>query len=315
MSVLISVIICTHNRAYYLPKAIQSLIDQRFNPNHFEVIVIDNCSTDDTEVIVKQNARENLRYVYESQLGLSYARNTGWRKAQGKYVAYLDDDAIACPLWLSTILDVFETIQPQPGCVGGKADPIWEATRPYWLSDELITGLTVIDWSPTPKFLPDLSQQWLVGTNIAFPKAVLEECGGFIDGLDRSGKHLLSGGDVFLEKKLVQAGYSCYYHPKMAIGHHIQQSRLDKKWFIRRYFWQGVSDAVMQLIEESPSRFQRVSSAITRTIAFILVPTQITCLLSNSNDPKRFTQRCFALIKLGHIVGLLGLAHKPSNKS
>ena len=56
-------------------------------------------------------------------------------------------------MWLSTILDVFETVQPQPGCVGGKADPIWEETRPYWLSDELITGLSVIDWSPTPQIL------------------------------------------------------------------------------------------------------------------------------------------------------------------
>ncbi len=312
MSILISVVICTHNRSQYLKKALQSLIDQQFPPENYEIIVVDNCSTDATKNVVEQFARENLRYVYETRLGLSYARNTGWQKAQGEYVAYLDDDAIACRLWLSTIVDVFETVQPQPGCVGGKADPIWEATRPDWLSDELVTGLTVIDWSPTPQVLPDLSRQWLVGANIAFPKAVLEQLGGFIDGLDRSGKNLLSGGDVFLEKQIFQAGYSCYYHPQMAVGHHIQKSRLEKQWFVRRYFWQGVSDAVVQLIEESPSRLGRFSSAILRTSKLMLVPTQITSLLSDNNNPKQFTERCFTLIKLGHIVGLLGLAHKPS---
>ncbi|ACK72617.1 glycosyl transferase family 2 [Gloeothece citriformis PCC 7424] len=312
MNILISVVICTHNRSQYLAKAIQSLLNQQFPLENYEIIIIDNCSTDQTKEVVEQLAGKNLRYIYEPTLGLSYARNTGWKNAQGKYVAYLDDDAIACPLWLSTILEVFETVQPQPGCVGGKAEPIWEAPRPNWLSDELVTGLTVIDWSPTPQVLPDLSRQWLVGANIAFPKAVLEKLGGFIDGLDRSGKHLLSGGDVFLEKQIAQAGYSCYYHPQMAVSHHIQQSRLDKKWFIRRYFWQGVSDAVVQLIEESPSRSKRLFLAILRTINLLLVPSQITSFLYNSDDKNQFTERCFTLIKLGHIAGLLGLAHKPS---
>lgn len=304
-TVFISAVICTHNRADYLPKAIHSLLNQTISKEKYEIVVVDNCSSDSTKTIVEQFSGGIVRYVYEPNLGLSYARNTGWRSAQGKYVAYLDDDAIACPVWLDKILEVFETITPSPGCVGGKAEPIWEASRPRWLSNELITGLTVIDWSDTPQVLSDLSQTWLVGANIAFPKQVLEQINGFIDGLDRAGKNLLSGGDVFLEKQIIKAGYSCFYHPEITIGHHIQKSRLDQQWFIRRYYWQGVSDAVVQLIEESPSFRQRIYSAFVKAVNLLRSHKKISSLLLPRSDPKQFTEKCFTLIELGHIVGLL----------
>jgi glycosyltransferase involved in cell wall biosynthesis len=311
MSIEISVIICTHNRAKYLPKAIQSLLDQPFLPDRYEIIVVDNCSTDSTKTIVEQYAAQEqyaahtIRYVYEQTLGLSYARNTGWQKAQGSYVAYLDDDAIAFSNWLSTISEVFTSITPQPGCVGGRAEAIWEADRPSWLADELVPGLTVIDWSKTPFAIPDLAHHWLVGANIAFPKKVLEQTGGFINGLDRAGKNLLSGGDIFLEKQILKAGYSCFYHPDMAIGHHIQKTRLEQQWFIRRYYWQGISDAVAHMLEESPSLKQRTHSILSRTVTLMKSPRKITRLLLPQNDPQEFKEKCFTLIELGHIVGLV----------
>jgi len=308
MSILISAIICTHNRAGYLPKAIQSLLDQPTPKDTYEIVIVDNCSTDSTKEVVEKFSRatKNFRYIYESTLGLSHARNAGWRNARGKYVAYLDDDAIACPIWLDKILEVFETVSPRPGCVGGKAQPLWEAPRPTWLSDELATGLTVIDWSDTPHALLDLSQEWLVGANIAFPREVLELVGGFTSGLDRAGKKLLSSGDVFLEKQILKAGYSCFYHPEIAIGHHIQKSRLEKRWFIRRYYWQGISDAAMQLLEETPSTRERLRLAISKTFRLLRTPKKLMSLVLPGNDPKQFTEKCFTLIKIGQIAGLLG---------
>lgn len=311
MSLLASVVICTHNRANYLTKAIQSLLDQTLSSETFEIIVVDNCSTDSTKEVVEQFSNQaNIRYVYEPTLGLSYARNAGWRSANSEYVAYLDDDAIACPVWLEKIVEVFATVTPRPGCVGGKAKPIWEADRPNWLSNELVTCLTVIDWSDTPHVIPDLSQQWLVGANIAFPKEVLEQMGGFIAGLDRAGKNLLSGGDVFLEKQIMQAGYSCFYHPEITVHHHIQSSRLTKLWFVRRYYWQGLSDAMMQLIEESPARVGRLQLAASRLFGLVRSSKKIPTLLLPTDDPKQFTDKCFTLIEVGHIVGLLGAVNQ-----
>lgn len=307
MGLVISAIICTHNRATYLPKAIQSLVDQTIAKDKYEILVVDNCSTDSTrEEAARFSRRADIRYVYEPTLGLSHARNTGWRNAKGRYAAYLDDDAIACPVWLETIIEVFETVVPRPGCVGGKVEPIWEAPRPAWLSDDLVTSLTVIDWSPRPFALPDLRQQWLAGANIAFPVEILERLGGFVSGLDRAGKKLLSSGDVFLEKQIVQAGWSCFYHPAMAVAHHIQKARLEQSWFIRRYYWQGLSDAAMQLLAEAPSRSERLRLASVKALELLRSPRQLLNLARPTDNPKRFTEKCFTWIAVGHIAGLLG---------
>jgi glycosyltransferase involved in cell wall biosynthesis len=312
MNPMISAIVCTHNRAAYLNKALQSLVDQSLRQDRYEILVVDNCSMDSTkDVIAEFSSVKNLHYCHEAQLGLSYARNTGWRAAKGRYVAYLDDDAIACPTWLETIVDVFETVTPRPGCIGGKTSPIWEAPRPTWLSDELVSGLTVIDWSETPQTLPDLTRQWLVGANLAFPVDILQEVGGFTSGLDRRGSRLLSSGDIFLEKQILKAGYSCFYHPLIAVEHHIPRTRLEKSWFMRRYYWQGISDATMQLIEENPSPVRRLRIAASKALTLGRSPRKLMSLVSFTQEPKGFTERCFTLIALGQIMGLLGVAQRP----
>lgn len=308
MNILISAIICTHNRATYLAKAIQSLMDQRMPKDKYEIIVVDNCSTDSTKEVVAQFVgTNNIRYVYESNLGLSFARNTGWRNARGRYVAYLDDDAIACQGWLEKISEVFETVKPKPGCVGGRVEPVWESARPGWLSDWLLHGLAIIDWK-TPHVLTNLSAEWLVGANIAFPVEILQCVGGFTSNLDRVGNNLLSSGDVFLEKQIMKMGYSCFYHPDIVVGHHIFGSRLNQSWFIRRYYWQGVSDAVMQLLQERPSPLKRLCFAFSLAKILFESREKVMTLLLPTTDPDRFTQRCFAFIKLGHIYGLLRVA-------
>jgi len=309
VNIIISAVICTHNRSGYLIKAIQSLVDQQLSKDKYEIIVVDNRSTDATkEVVERFTGKSNIRYIYEPNLGLSYARNTGWRNARGKYVAYLDDDAIACPVWLDKILEVFETVTPGPGCVGGRTEPIWESARPKWLSDWLLHGLAIINWSEIPHVLTNLSAEWLVGANIAFPVDILGKAGGFIPSLDRVGNNLLSSGDVFLEKQIAQMGYPCFYHPNIAIGHHIFESRLNQGWFIRRYYWQGVSDAVMHILQENPSIYQRLRSVKSRLKIFIKSPKKIRRLILPTDDPEQFTQKCFDLITLGQIYGLLRIA-------
>lgn len=309
MSEVISVVICTHNRAGYLSAAINSLLAQSISRTLYEILVVDNCSTDSTrEVVRKFSVDHNVKYLHEPNLGLSHARNTGWRNARGKYAAYLDDDAVAGTVWLEKALEAFERVMPMPGCVGGKVTPIWEALRPRWISNELVTGLTAVDWSDEPHQIDDLGRQWLVGANIAFPVEVLKRVGGFVPCLDRVGSRLLSGGDVFLQKQIQKAGYKCFYYPDMAVQHVVPRTRLTQRWFIARYFWQGVSDAVMQLIEERPSMVERLRLAMPLILDLLGTRKGLAALFLPSRDPGRFTKECFALITLGHILGLLGLA-------
>jgi GT2 family glycosyltransferase len=188
--------------------------------------------------------------------------------------------------------------------------PLWEAPRPAWLSDEILTSLTAIEWSATPHALSDLRQEWLVGANIAFPREVLAEVGGFADGLDRAGENLLSSGDVFLQKQLAARGLACWYHPAVAVGHHVPGERLRQPWFVRRYYWQGVSDAVMQLLEERPSPLRRLRLAARRSLALVRPPATLGTLLFPTDEPARFTRKCWAWIALGHTLGLLGAARR-----
>ena len=93
----ISVVVPTHNRAASLPGTIQSLTQQTLGANQFEILVVDNASTDETRRVVCEEFCwvSNLIYVHEPQLGLSNARNAGWKNATARDVAYLDDDATA----------------------------------------------------------------------------------------------------------------------------------------------------------------------------------------------------------------------------
>jgi glucosyl-dolichyl phosphate glucuronosyltransferase len=96
----------------------------------------------------------------------------------------------------------------------------------------------------------------------------------------------------------------------MAVDHLVPASRLQKEWFVRRYYWQGISDAVMQLIAERPGATRRAIEAAHRTARLLMSRQKLRALRSSSDDPDAFTEKCFALIEFGHIAGLLGAARR-----
>ena len=306
---LISVVICTRNRAALLSRALTSVVEQAFSHADYEILVVDNNSTDRTHEIVRQfQNKASVQYLREEQLGLCMARNTGWRNAAGRYVAYFDDDAIASPGWLAAVRDGFASHSSRIGVIGGPVRGIWEKPRPGWLAEEIVCSLTVIDWGPSDKRLDDISREWLAGANMAVPKALLVEVGGFHPWLDRVGNNLLSSGDVFLQKEIMRRGYQCLYRHAMVIGHLVPASRLNQEWFFRRYYWQGVSDAVMHLIEKSPSPAERIRLALARTASVLQSRQRISSLFARCDRPDKFAAKCFALIDVGFVSGLLGAA-------
>jgi glucosyl-dolichyl phosphate glucuronosyltransferase len=302
---LISVIICTHNRDRYLRSALQSVIDQNFPLTDYEIIVVDNASTDNTRAVVTAFAqRGNVRYVHEPRLGLNHARNAGWRSATGTYVAYLDDDAVAESGWLAAIRDGF-AIAGRTAIIGGPVAPIWEAPRPSWLSDEAAVALTILDWGGALRPLAQVPNEWLVGVNFALSVALLRELGGFDPRLERWGNRLLSNGDTYIQRLAQQRGYACVYHPQMQVRHLVPAARLTQRWFVRRYYWQGMSDAVMEMIETGPTRTARWRRACRRMLRLLLTPSAVRDLLLPTRDPATFARKCLNLIHVGHIVGLL----------
>ena len=306
MTIVISAIICTFNRDRYLGKAIQSLVEQTLETELYEIIVVDNHSTDNTKKIVTEEFAHipNLRYIYEPVLGLSQARNTGWQNAQGEYVAYLDDDAISSPIWLEKIVEVFTQVTPKPGIVGGKIEPIWEVPRPSWLSDRVARSLTILDWSNTPGFLPD--NQWLAGANIAYPKHLLKTLNGFDVNLGRKGKKLLSCEESLLNNQLKHKGYQVYYHPEIKVQHHIPASRLVKDWHYQRQYWNGISVSVVNNYKNNPSFFIRLKQAFIFTKNDLLQHLKAKRFFSiYKNEQEWFDWICFLIYKIGYLYGIL----------
>ena len=307
----ISVVLCTRNRADLFDKAMASVVAQDFPKDAYEIIVVDNGSTDHTADVAQRHAAQaNVRYVLEQRVGLCIARNTGWQAARAPYVVLFDDDALAKPGWLAAAAEAFEQSPPTVGVIGGRVDPIWLAPRPGWLSDEIAGSLTVVDWGSETKVIPDLGREWLVGANMGAPKAVIEKLGGFHPWLDRVGTNLLSSGDVHLQKEAVRHGYECLYVPAMAIDHLAPPARLNQPWFTKRFYWQGISDAVMEIIDRSPSKKRRLRLAFDRLKRLLKTPGRLKALFARTEDPALFRLKCYALIDLGFVAGMLGAARR-----
>ncbi|MCP6757343.1 MAG: glycosyltransferase family 2 protein [Fischerella sp. CENA71] len=308
MAIQISAIICTLNRASYLLKSLQSLVDQTLDNDKYEIIVVDNHSTDDTKRVVTEEFSHvsNLRYLYEPVIGLSQTRNTGCQNAKGEYIAYLDDDAIACPNWLEKILEDFKNVHPKPGIIGGKIEPIWEAPKPNWLSDNLLPYLTILNLSETPTFLEDW--RYVAGANMSLPKSLLEKVGGFQANLGRQGKRLLSNEELLLQEQLKDLGYKVYYDPNIFVKHHIPESRLTKNWFTKRFYWQGISKGYLLLHKTSPSKLERIKLCYREIKNILRQPKKIIHLIIPNNHAFSFSEKCLKLEQIGFILALSKLS-------
>ncbi len=241
----ISAIICTHNRDQYLGAAIDTLLAQDC-PQHnidYEIIVVNNGSTDSTKAIVDQRlAHPRLRCVWEPVLGLSTARNTGANAAKAEILAYLDDDAEATPHWLRTLYQAYQE-NDRLAIAGGRVTLIWPEgiTPPPWLSENLAGNLGAYDLGDRPIHItqPGLTPR---GLNYSLRRRFLDEIGGFDPNLGRVGKNLLSNEELFMTEKALAADWQVMYLPEALVAHNVAPERTVRSWFLRRGWWQGISE-------------------------------------------------------------------------
>ncbi len=242
---LITAIICTHNRERFLEQCIRSLLVQTLDRDLYEIMVVDNGSTDGTLAICERfRAEQGFRYIFEPKIGLSQARNTGWRQAAGKYVGFLDDDAVAGSQWLEAALGCFENTVPQPWWVGGPVELEWEDAPPIWLNQGLHECLGYLYWGDSPRWLE--GRERLVGCNSFFVVERLKQLRGFDTRLGRKHRILLSGEETQLQLKIEKAGGCLYYHPDIMTKHYVPRERMLPEFYYNRYYWGGYTDVVIR---------------------------------------------------------------------
>jgi glycosyltransferase involved in cell wall biosynthesis len=238
----ISAIICTHNRAQYLGAAIDSLLNQDFTED-YEVIVVDNASSDRTrEVIEARLSHPRLRYIHESVLGLSVARNTGAKQALSPILAYLDDDAVASSQWLQVLHGAYQNSETL-AIAGGKVTLLWAdgIEAPRWLSPGLAGNLGAYDLGDAIVYIdrPGLTPR---GLNYSIRQSFLEQIGGFDVNLGRVGKNLLSNEELVMTEQALELGWQVAYLPAATVAHNVAPERTRRGWFLSRGWWQGMSE-------------------------------------------------------------------------
>lgn len=298
-----SVAICTYNRSYYLRKALNSLATQKLSEqDHFDIIVVDNNSTDATQDVVQQfESPAPVRYICEERQGLSHARNAAIQASQSELIAFIDDDAVAEADWLSELMRVYKATPA--ACVGGRIDLDWEIPRPDWLVEPLLLYLSHLDYGSETLLL---LRQLPFGANISFRRETLDKVGGFSTTLGRKGNQLLDAEEIELCHRIRLAGGEIWYTPKARVIHTVTAQRVQREHLLRMAHGKGRSAARMGLM--SQGALGTLLRAIKRGALRVPYDSVLTALLAATGQPgASFYHRCELEVDLGYVQEFLRL--------
>lgn len=254
---MISVIIPTRNRAEFLAQALDSIASQSLECSAFEVVVVDNGSTDTTSDVVEEyrGSIPNLMGICAAEPGLHNGRHAGMMAAKGEILVFADDDIEALPTWLESIAQAFQ--DSDVAMVGGNNYPKFLEEPPLWLgkiwkrSDtqgyHFIPSLSVIEFTHAPK---DISPYLVWGCNFSIRKDVLLQAGGFHpDGMPQELIRFRGDGETHVSRFVEMSGMKCVFHAGASVYHKVTPERMTIKYFYQRGFNQGISDSYTSLRE------------------------------------------------------------------
>ena len=233
----ISVAVCTYNRADVLPKCLESLTNQSADKDMFEVLIIDNNSTDRTKEITSKfcEKHSNFRYVFEEKQGHSQARNRAIAEAKGKYLAYIDDDETVNREFVQSILKCFH--ETDADIVGG---PVFT-----WIDS---VKKTVFYNAGAYNFHPSSERKRMIPPGFdfgfgcghsCFKKSLFDELGGFSENFGIVNGKLQMGEDSEMGYRLLKAGKVFYYEPKMIVQHQLRTKELEFAGILKRSYNTG----------------------------------------------------------------------------
>ncbi|MGI9106249.1 MAG: glycosyltransferase [Pyrinomonadaceae bacterium] len=246
----VSVVISTYNRCDILPGALESVLAQETGEARYELIVVDNNSTDHTREVVESFStcgHGNVRYLFERQQGLSHARNAGIACARAPIIAFTDDDVRVARDWVAAIKRAFDE-HPEVDFVGGKVLPRWETGPPAWLVSNMHwSPLALIDYGDSPFYVNAEKAICLVGANLAFRRGAFEQVGLFSPVCQRVKDGVGSTEDHELLARFWRCQRQGLYAPHITVEAEVQAERMTKRYHRRWHTGHGKFCALMQL--------------------------------------------------------------------
>src|SRR5215467_2444704 len=289
-----SVIVCTYNRCNLVLSLLSGLRRQTLAYDQFEVIVVDNGSSDGTLAAVRtyvsagseiqdsesSEGRWQGQCLSEPENGLAQARKTGLQAASGEIAVFLDDDTLVDPDFLENLSTAYE--ETGADAIGGRVELHWEASRPYWLSDELLGVLGY--YAPALERTRLEEPAAFSSSNFSLKIEALEGAGYFSPFLSRRLNMPISMEVDDLCRRLHRAGYTLWYEPAAVVAHRTPRARLVRPFFVGHAYWQGRSEILSQYIESrSATGYQfsphRISSALREVVYLALVQRPLFSLI------------------------------------
>jgi glycosyltransferase involved in cell wall biosynthesis len=304
--VLFSVVICSYNRREHVVASVESALGQTLSSDLYEVIVVDNRSTDGTAEAIGALVDEhpNLRYIHEARLGLGTARNTGWQAAHGTYVAFLDDDARAETNWLETAQGLIARNPVNLRCVGGPIHPFYTSPAPDWWLD----SYEIRTRGDVQRHLRQ--GESFSGSNMIWLKDVLELYGGFDESAGMKGTQLGMGEETALFRHVWEGEESpvFLYSPDLRVYHWVPPEKMTMGYILKRAAANGQFEADFALAHNADRVGRlRLVGATLRTLA-VGVPTALLQRRHYRTTQNWYFEHCFTPIQnVSKLLRLLGI--------
>ena len=300
----ITVILCTYNRCEVLAGALQSIATSQVASSvTWEVLVVDNNSTDQTRNVVESFCRqypEHFRYLFEPRPGKSYALNAGIANSRGQVLAFVDDDVKVEPTWLQNLTAEMLNDGERAG-VGGRTLPAGKFTPPPWLPDNFYCIVfACFDLGDTATEL----EQPPYGANMAFRKEMFDKYGGFRTDLGPGPNPDVPrpNEDTEFGRRLLAAGERLRYEPSAVVYHPIPHERITQKYFFP--WWFDFGRAMIRERGDQPDLYGVPRDYLGLLRRAAEMPGMTLRWMFAIHPQKRFRNKCFVWEGAGQIVEL-----------
>ncbi|MEJ7576972.1 MAG: glycosyltransferase [Pyrinomonadaceae bacterium] len=267
-----TLLVCTFNRSGDLREMLQTALAQETDGEFaYEVLVVDNNSSDDTRGVVEELIRRghaNLRYLFEGRQGKSHALNTGLSHVRGWAYTICDDDFLLPEDWLKKISAAFHS-HPEASFVSGKVLPAWGATGapPAWLTARHWSAIAMTDYGEEEFYVDEENQLCLLACS--FRTSDVKAVGGYHAELGVTKNQIGGTEDFELLQRLWKSGRKGIYLPHIWFHHKVTRERLTKQYHRRWHTGHGRFCAAMRAeeIEKSRTRLFDVPAHLYRQAA------------------------------------------------
>jgi glucosyl-dolichyl phosphate glucuronosyltransferase len=247
MNEKVSVIVVTYNRPKDVTETVESLLNQSVKP--FEIIVVDDGSVPPAKIGFQKEKLKLIRF--DQEVGLSNSRNYGVDIAQGEFIAFIDDDAIAESTWVEELQKGLEGAD----VIGGAIKPLYKASPPEWWSEKDFGGVAGVGniWAE--------DMIWKVwGCNMGLRTGVFKTIGRFNPSLGRRKGKLFNYEEIDLLNRARAKGFRVNFVPEAVVFHKVPPKRMTISYILAFYYYSGKSKKIQEGFRPLKTLFDLISS-------------------------------------------------------